>query len=145
MLPKISEAMQREMKPLKARGGKYSASQHRLDRLQGTNKPDLDDGDLLPIQYAQAHTVSLQHYGRVAVVLLVGFAVGTQIHLYAASFTAPANESHKNDKQLKWALVAIMDEDKQEMSSTKITVVVDALKTKLAHEIRNLAKQMKPE
>lgn len=145
MLPKINEAMQKEMKPLKDHGGNYSVLQQRTDRRQESDKPGLKDGDLLSGRNAQAYQISREHFGHVAVVLLVGFAVGMQIHLYAASYTAPANEAQKNEKPLKWRRVAVIDETQQEIPPPKIAVVVDALKTRLAHEVRNLARGTKPE
>lgn len=140
IVPKINEAIQKEMKALKEHGGDFSVGQRRIDRLSEADRPFLKDGNLLTGAIASAYRIGREHFARSAVVMLVAFGVGMQIHLYAASCTAATTDPDKNDKPLSWSRIAIIDEAHRELHHIKLNVIVDALKSKLAHEVRNLAR-----
>ena len=144
VVQKITQAVQREMEAIKDHGGTFSHAQRRVDRLPDSDKPSIKGGDLLSGLQAQAYRVSREHFDRSAVVLLVAFGVGMQIHLYAVSYTAPFADLNKNEKPLIWTKIAVIEEGSGALNETKIAVIVEALKSKLAHEIRSLARPQEP-
>jgi serine/threonine protein kinase len=144
MAHKIAEAVQREMNAIKDHGGAYSLMQRRVDQMSDADKPSIKGGDLLR-EMVQAYRVSREHFGRSAVVLLVAFGIGMQIHLYAASYTAPVADINQNEKPLTWTKIAVVEEGNGALNETKLAVIVDALKAKLAHEIRSLARPQEPQ
>ena len=56
------------------------------------------------------------------------------IHLYAAGYTRPIAA----DKPIEWSKIAVIEEADQKISDRTLAVVVDALASMLAREIRNL-------
>ncbi len=143
IIQSVNVGMQKELKALKERNGQTSTSDVRVDKMTEPNKPNVKDGDILDPQNAYAFTITREHFQHMAVALLSGFGVGMQIHLYSTSYCAPSGNASQPDKPLVWAKVAVFDENTLELDKTKQAVIVDDLKAKLAHEIRNLARQKK--
>ncbi len=104
------------------------------------NRPKLEGGDLLDTQMDN-FIVARQHFQHVASIILVAFGVGMQIHLCSASYCAPFNMPDKPNKSLTWSKIAVLDENTDDLSETKLSIIVEALKSNLAREIRNLARE----
>ena len=62
-----------------------------------------------------------------------------EIHLFAASYTAPLGKHNIPDNHLKWSKIAVFNEQTDAKSGSKVRVVIEALKSRLAHEVRKLA------
>ena len=143
VIKKVSQQMHKELKPLGPKHGRLSDSILMLAQIQEPNIPILDVGDLL--NKGSMHSFKLQRddFQKVAVVLIVAFGVGMQIHLYLASYCALSNKSNKPLTELKWSKIATIDENANVLSETKLSVIVKALNLKLAHETRNLVSGIK--
>jgi len=139
ILNSVYRAMQKERKRLEEHGASFTMQPAILNAFSEGDRPYLKEGDLLTGEEAQGYQIRREHFGRMAVVLLVAFGVGMQVHLYAASYTAPSSNAQKNDKPLSWTKMAVIDEAHAELQDTKQPVIVEGLKRKLAHEVRNLA------
>ena len=127
---------------MKEQGARPQIVNIRGDQLSETSKPHLKNGDILAdIRNVRGFVLARQHFQSVAVVLVVGFAVGLQVHIYSASYIAPASKHGTLDKPLEWDKIASFDETSGSKSEAKVRVVVDALKSKFAHEVRNLARK----
>jgi hypothetical protein len=127
---------------LKEQGGRPQIVNIRGDKFPETSKPQLKDGDFLAdIRNVRGFVLARQHFQSVAVVLVVGFAVGLQVHIYSTSYIAPSDKHGTPDKPLEWDKIASFDETSGAKSDAKVRVVVDALKSKFAHEVRNLARK----
>jgi len=84
--------------------------------------------------YANTFRISRNHFQGIAVVGLIGVAEGMDIHLYVSGFTVPFDA----EKSVEWSKAAVVNEAQKNISDRTLTVVVDILAGKLAHEIRNL-------
>jgi hypothetical protein len=138
---KVSVRINEELKALKQRHGDPSHRRLEIHRLTEQNRPKLEGGDLLDNQIMDNFIVARQDFQQVACVLLVAFGVGMQIHLYSASYCAPSKMSDRPNKLLTWSKIAVLDENTDDLSETKLSIIVEALKSNLAREIRNLARE----
>jgi len=100
-------------------------------------------GDRLGGKLMRAFTVIRQNFRGRATVLLVGFAVGMDIHLYAAGLTSSSDVVTLDDTSLEWSRIAVIEESKDQLGERSLKVVIDALSDILAHEIRNLNLSLK--
>ncbi|MFB0552518.1 MAG: serine/threonine protein kinase [Phycisphaerae bacterium] len=137
LIQKVNKQMQKDMDNLRQRRGQPSQSNININSIQNQNIPNPNGGDLLD-KNVRAFIVAREPFQHSAVVLIAAFGVGMQIHLYSSSYCAPANNLTKPLKSLMWSKIAIIDENTVDLSETKLSVIVNALKSKLAHEIRNL-------
>ena len=140
MQQKINEAMQKELKDLKRHAGTMTIANMRLDNLEESDRPPVHKADLLSSPIAQLYLVSREHYGGSAGVVLAAFGVGMDIHFYAAGFISEISSPGKRTKPLIWSKIAVADEAEANLSPRGLSVIVDGLKSKLAHAVRNLAR-----
>ncbi len=138
IIRKVSQKMNKELEALSHQHGRLSETIFSITNIQEPNRPKLDVGDILDRGNIHAFILGREHLRKVAVVLIAAFGVGMQIHLYSASYCALSNKSNKPLKALKWSKIATIDENADVLSKTKLSVIVNALKLKLALEIRNL-------
>ena len=134
--------MNKELDKLRPHSGESSQNKIPINIISEPNKPKLNGGDLLDKPSVHAFTVARKNFQHIAVVLLTAFGVGMQIHLYSASYCTPSKNVNKplNSTKLKWSKIATLDENTNELSETKLSVIVEALKSKLANEIKNLVR-----
>jgi len=138
----VDQQLQQQMGQLKKRGAQPQTVNIRVDSMSEDNKPRVPDGDLLDdIRNVRGFVLARQHFQSVAVALIVGFGVGLQIHFYATSYIAPASKHGSPDKALEWDKIAAIDENTEPQADAKVAVIIDALKSRLAREVRNLARQ----
>lgn len=142
LLQKVNRQMQKELDRLRHQHGQPSQIDFPIASIQEPNKPKLNGGDHLDKGKVRAFTVRREDFQHMAVVLIAAFAVGMEIHLYSASYCAPVGNP-KPTKSLTWSKIATLDEHTADLSETKLSVIVEALKSKLAHEIRNLVPDKK--
>jgi hypothetical protein len=138
---KVIVQINKELKVLEQHHGNPSHARFEIHRFMEQNRPKLDGGDLLDIHMIDNFIVARQHFQQVACVLLVAFGVGMQIHICSASYCAPSNMPDKPNKLLTWSKIAVLDENTDDVSETKLAVIVEALKSNLAREITNLARE----
>ena len=143
ILKKVNNQMSNELKALRHHEGQLTLHLLPIRNIPEQGKPKLNGGDLLDEGGVRAFIVGREHFQRIAVVLLTGFGVGMQIHLCSASYCAPSGNPSKAEKTLKWSKIATLDESADGLSERKLSVIVGALKSKLAHEIRNLVRERK--
>lgn len=143
ILQSAQNQMQKDLKTLQEHEGKLAIQNIRIDKIQEPNRPNVKDGDILGKGNACAFILGRANYQHVAVVLLSAFGVGMQIHLYSTSYFAPSHKPTISEQPLTWSKIAVFDETTKVTSESKQSVIVNALKTKLAHEIRNLARKKK--
>jgi len=140
-LAKINQSMDNEMLKFREHGANLNLhSLHSANFKPSPNLP-LDSGDLLTGVQIQIYYISREHYQSAAVVALIAFGVGMDVHLFAAGYTSPANNLYQPMKPLAWSKIAVIDQSEAELYDRSLSVVLDALKSKLAHELRNLARQ----
>ena len=138
VLNEVSNQMRKDLDALRKQNGQLSQDFILMEHIKEPNRPKLNDGDLLDKMSVQAFIVKREHFQRMAVVLIAAFGVGMEIHLYSTSYCAPSNNPATTTKSLTWSKIATLDEHADDLSETKLSVIVEALKSKLAHEIRNL-------
>jgi len=142
LLQKVNKHMQKELDRLRHKHGQPSQIFIPINRIHDPFRPKLDGGDLLDKVQLQAFTVRREDFQHMAVVAIASFAVGMEIHLYSASWCASSGRPEPT-KLLKWSKIATLDERANDLTETKLTVIVETLKSKLAHEIRNLVPRKK--
>jgi serine/threonine-protein kinase len=135
----VINQMKKELKTLEQHHGSPSHGILEINRLSETDKPKIEGGDLLDVRYLDAFIVARQHFQHVAGVLLAAFGVGMQIHLYSATYCAPSNIPNNPYDSLTWSKIAVLDDNTDSLSETKLSIIVESLKSNLAREIRNLA------
>jgi hypothetical protein len=142
LFQKVNNQMQKELEGLRRQRGKPVQINLPINKMNESYKPKLDGGDLLDIRELHAFTVRREDFQNMAVVLIVAFAVGMEIHLYSASYCAPVgNPMHM--KSLTWSKIATLDEHSDDLSETKLSVIIKALQSNLAYEVRNLVQRKK--
>lgn len=134
---KINEAMVQELSVLRSKNGVISLPKFPLSNIPNESIPSIDNADNLAPN-VQAYLISREHYPGAAIVLLTVFAVGMDLHLFSASYISQTNNATPITKQLNWTRIAIIKENQTDLDENKQQVIVDALKNKLAHEVRNL-------
>ncbi len=137
---KVQKQMHKELSSLEQLSGQRSFGNIGINSLTESNKPKVVSGDFLEVGAVSAYIVGRQHFSRIAVTLLMAFGIDMQIHLYSASYCAPHHNPYNPDKPLTWSKIAVIDENSDGLSETKISVIVKALMSNLAREIRNLAR-----
>lgn len=140
VLQKVNQQMQKELDALRQRNGQLTLNNINIQFIQEPSKPKLNGGDLLKKNTVQAFIVAREHFQHIAVVLLAAFGVGMQIHLYSTSYCTTSKNFNKPLKLLTWSKIATLDENTNDLSETKLSVIVEALKSKLANEIRKLVR-----
>jgi len=138
VLYEVSKQMQKDLDALRKQNGQLSQDNILMNRIREPNRPKLNDGDLLDKMSVQAFIVKREHFQHIAVVLIAAFGVGMEIHLYSASYCVHSDDYAKTTKLLTWSKIATLDEHADDLTETKLSVIVEALKSKLAYEIRNL-------
>jgi serine/threonine protein kinase len=133
----IEKAVAPKLEPIQKHSGSFGAGTVIL-KPQDQKKFPL--GDHLEKGHAHSFAVSRHHFGGSAVVLLTGFAIGMDIHLYAASYTHPLAK----DVIIEWSKVVVIDESQKTISDRNLNVAVDVVVKSLAHEIRNLTIRGEP-
>lgn len=141
MRQKVNKQMNKELNALRQHNGNPSLTAVHINSIIEPNRPRLEGGDLLDAVSVNAFIVRRPPFQHMAVVLLAAFGVGMQIHLYSASYCAPSGDPAKPNKLLTWSKIAALDENTDGLSETKLSVIVEALKSKLAREIRNLVRE----
>ena len=141
ILQKVSQRIQIELNVLCEQGAQSSQTAVPFAMMEESNKPKCNGGDLLEAGNAHIFTLGRAHFQQVAAVLLVPFGVDMQIHLYSASYCAPMRKPTKPEKSLTWSKIAVIDDNSDGLSETKLSVIVRALTSKLAHELRNLGRE----
>ena len=134
---KVLQQMPKTLKALEQYNGQLRTSQMDLGRMSDINKPQVAGGN--PVNnYAFVFAIARHHFQHVAVALLAPYAVGMQIHLYSASYCAHESNYIDPNQSLTWSKIAVIDENTNDLPETKLSVIIEAIKSKLAHEIRNL-------
>ncbi|MHC4497680.1 MAG: serine/threonine protein kinase [Planctomycetota bacterium] len=139
VLDKVDHQMRNELDALKEHNGRTALQEVGIRNLPEPSRPKLNSGDLLNTRSVRAFIVGREHFQHSAVVLLAAFGVSMQIHLYSASYCAPSAQLYRPQKSPTWSKIAALDEN--HLSETKLSVIVEALKSKLAREIRNLVRE----
>ena len=127
----INVAMSAKLKPVIKHDGSFQAGNV---MLAPQVKSQLPQGEIFNSTTAPSYTISRNHFNGSAIALLTGVAVGMDIHLYVCSYIWPIPK----DKIIEWSKVAVVEDSQSKISDRTVTVVVEALANRLAHEIRNL-------
>lgn len=134
----VNKSLATRLSGLREKNGALSGHQVSWNDVAEPEKPSSNEGDLLDEGQIPAYYVTRHDYEKIACVLFVAFGVGMDIHLYAASATGPRNNIKKFDSPLKWSRIAVIDEIQDELNDSKLTVIVEALQSRLAGEVRKL-------
>lgn len=140
---RVIEQMRVEFKTLEKRKGEPLIEDRNIEGIPGFNMPNVKDGDMLPKGTVTHFNIRRENFQYEAVVLLAAFGVGMQIHLYCSSYNGKIANNPKPEKPLTWSKIAVIDAPTNELSESKKSVIIKALKAKLAHEIRNLIRKNK--
>lgn len=140
---RLIEQMQVELKTLKKQKGEPLIGNRNIEGIPGLNLPHVKNGDMLQKGDVTHFNIRRENFHYEAVVLLAVFGVGMQIHLYCTSYNEQTAKDPTPEKQLSWSKIAVFDETTNELSESKKSVIIKALKAKLAQEIRNLARKNK--
>lgn len=139
----VSNSMHKSVTTLLSsfKNGSGQVHQFPLSKVPDVSKPTMDGGDLLDRQNAWAYYLMRDHYEKAACALLVAFGVDMDIHLYAASGIVPTNNVLNIEGPLTWSKIAVIDETQDALSDSKLSVIVQAVGSRIAREIGKLTPQ----
>jgi len=127
----IWQAFHTKLSPINKNEGSIGSGQVQLPLNVASQLPQ---GEIFDARVARSYTISRNHFDGSAMVLLTGIAVEMDIHLYVCSYTWPIPPG----KNIEWVKVAVLEDSQPRITERTVSVVVEMLANKLAHEIRNL-------
>jgi serine/threonine protein kinase len=80
-----------------------------------------------------------EHFQKMAVAVIVGFAVGMEIHIYAAATITEVTNHAPIHRTFDWQKVVVIESPGEALPNRKIEVVSDAIESLLGREIRKMA------
>ena len=138
---KINQSVQQSISQIKNNQAQLSITDIQIRTLRPEDQPTLEVGDLINGDHITVYILKRNHVKPSARVLMLAFGVGMQIHYYAASCVLQENNFALNTKKLIWEKVAVIEEDMESLTAQKNDVIVNYIKGRFAHEVRNITRQ----
>ena len=125
----------------KPRGATIDVSQFNMQTLNKKYHCEVDNAELLSAGNPYIARISRAHYSQSGVVVMIPFAVGMDVHIYAASLVAgESNPVHpvSPNEQLKWEKILALEESMPSLSDDKLSAITQAVKSRLAILVRRM-------